>query len=449
MQKTQDYDADVLVIGAGVAGLAAARDLVSHGVSVIVLEAQDRIGGRILTQRIGEETIELGAEFVHGRPPQLLALIEEAGLELVERSGSFIRIRDGVLVVDENGKDNDQSQECGRVDADPSTLLEQLEDRSGPDVSFAEFLEQKPLSEEDRDAVIGYVEGFNAADYCVASVAALGLQQKAEDAIEGDRIFHVAGGYDQVPAFLAARVEADGGRIRLATRVHRLEWQPGSTAALTSQGAFTARRAIITVPLGVLQSGGIEFQPPLPQPIRAILTSDGPIRMGDANRFTLLFRERFWRDLPPQPALSELSFLLTPGAVPAVWWTPHPEQSNALTGWVGGPRASTLASLSTEALVGRACEALATLFQLDAAYVRSLLIGCHTHNWLADPNSLGTYSYIAKDGLDAPARLQEPLAYTLYFAGEHTTIDGHWGTVHAALSTGLAAAAKVISTTSD
>ena len=371
-------------------------------------------------------------------------------MKLVERSGSFVRYRDNALVTDDDDGDGQGRYEKSDAD-DPLRLMEELEDRYGPDLSFAEFLDQKQcdqkrLSAERREAVIGYVEGFNAADYRVASVAALGLQQKAEDAIEGDRLFHISGGYDQIPAFLGARFEAQGGRIRLATRVHRLEWQAGSVVAHASQGIFTGRRAIITVPLGVLQRSAIEFVPPLPRPIQAILTPTGPIRMGDAHRFTLIFRERFWKDLPPQPALGELSFLIAPEIVPGVWWTPHPEQSNALTGWVGGPRAPKLAGLSEDSLGARACETLAELFHLNVAFIKGLLIGCYTYNWLDDPNSLGAYSYIAKDGLDAPGRLAEPIADALYFAGEHTTTDGHWGTVHAALSSGLRAATQILAT---
>src|SRR6201985_3084567 len=88
---------DVVVVGAGMAGLTAARTLAEGGLKVLVVEAQDRIGGRIWTRRVGDETIELGAEFIHGRPPELWALIEEAGLETYERGGSQVCFEDGAL----------------------------------------------------------------------------------------------------------------------------------------------------------------------------------------------------------------------------------------------------------------------------------------------------------------------------------------------------------------
>src|ERR1700722_14320186 len=88
---------DVVVIGAGMAGLTAARALAEAGMKVLVIEAQERIGGRIWTQHVGDEAIELGAEFIHGRPSELWALIDEAGLEAYERDGAQVCFEDGVL----------------------------------------------------------------------------------------------------------------------------------------------------------------------------------------------------------------------------------------------------------------------------------------------------------------------------------------------------------------
>ena len=414
------------------AGLSAARSLAATGIRVLVLEARARIGGRILTQRVGGEVVELGAEFVHGCPPELIALIEEAGLRPIERTGSVVHSRDGVLV-DEDEDDAD----------DPFTLLEQMVDRSGNDLSFAEFLDEKQVPAEQRVPAIQFVEGFNAADHRVISANALGIQQRAEDAIEGDRSFHVEGGYDQLPEFLAKELEEHGGELRLDARVEHIAWEPGRVVARTNQGSFSAQRVLVALPLGVLQRGALRFEPPLPPEVCEALAIDGPIRMGAALRFTMIFRERFWENLMPQPAMSELSFLIGSATLPSVWWTPHPEASNSLTGWVGGPKAAQLEGLSAEALAQAGCEALAEILHVESSSIRSLVMGCFTHNWSADPHSLGAYSYIAKGGLGAPGVLAAPLADTLYFAGEHTATDGHWGTVHAALASGLRAASQI------
>ena len=149
---------DVVVVGAGMAGLTAARTLAEAGLKVLVVEAQDRIGGRIWTRHVGDEAIELGAEFIHGRPPELWALIEEAGLETYERGGAQVCFEDGAL--------NDCSGEMEEV-FEP---LEKLEDFDGPDMSFAEYLDREQMPTEERGRIIGYVEGFNAADHREVSV---------------------------------------------------------------------------------------------------------------------------------------------------------------------------------------------------------------------------------------------------------------------------------------
>jgi len=431
-QRSSNDSIDILVLGAGMAGLTAARALAGAGQRVLVLEARNRVGGRIWTERIGDAVIELGAEFVHGCPPELLALIEEAGLTLAERDGAMVRYEDGRLRADDEG-------EREAVFAP----LEELEEFAGPDVSFAEFLAHRPVSEEVRTALTRYVEGYNAADAQRISAASLGVQQEAEESIEGYRAFHVVGGYDQVPQYLAQRIEAMGGALRADTRVERVVWRPGHVEVQTNQGSFTAKRAIVTLPLGVLQSGRVVFEP-APAEVLALAER---LCMGEASRITLHFRERIWSTLAPQPAMAELSFLFTQEEVPSVWWTTHPMPSTTLTGWAGGPRSKALRGHSAEELGELACAQLARVFQLDAAYLREQLLGCSTHHWSADEYALGAYSYIGAGGLDAPQRMSEPVAETLYFAGEHTDTSGQWGTVHAAMRSGLRAAQQVLAAT--
>ncbi len=421
---------DVLIIGAGMAGLTAARTLADAGRRVLILEAQHRIGGRILTQRIGDETLELGAEFIHGHPPELWALIQEAGLTARERGGAQIWFHNGAL--------GDSGSEVSHA----FQSLEDLKDFNGPDLSFAEYLDHKQPSPEERTALIGYVEGFNAADHRQISAAALGVQQKAEDAIDSDRLYHLVGGYDQLPQYLADRIAESGGSLRLDEPVREIHWQPGHVEALTLNGSFTARQAILAVPLGVLQNNRILITP---RP-DSTLAAGSNLRMGNARRFTLLFRERFWASLCPQPALAELSFLFAFDQMPPVWWTPHPESSNSITGWIGGPRSAALeaAALDSNTLGREACATLARIFGIPADRVQQQLLGCYTHDWQNDPFALGAYSYVATGGLDASRQMSTPVADTLYFAGEHTDLTGQWGTVHAAIRSGLRAAAQIL-----
>jgi monoamine oxidase len=308
-------------------------------------------------------------------------------------------------------------------------------------VSFAQYLDRLEIPAEERGRAVGYVEGFNAADHREASAAALGAQQKAEDASEGDRLYRLRGGYDQLPTYLARRIEALGGRILTSAPVSEIRWKPGQAQVATSAGSFGAKCVVVTLPLGVLQAGTVEISP---RP-DSILEAAGRLRMGQVRRFTLLFRDPFWKRLKPQPALDELSFLFAFSEMPPVWWTPHPEASHTITGWVGGPRSAALAHMDEEELGRHACTTLARIFALEEEHLRGLLLGCHTHDWQRDPLFKGAYSYVATGGLDASGKMSEPVAETLFFAGEHTDTTGHWGTVHAAMRSGLRAADQILS----
>jgi monoamine oxidase len=427
MRMTSEEN-DVVVVGAGMAGLTAARALAEASVRVLVLEAQERVGGRVLTQHVEGEAIELGAEFIHGRPPELWALIDEAGLETYERGGSHVCFEDDELASCAGGMD------------DVFEPLEKLEHFDGPDITFAEYLDREKIPEEERGRLIGYVEGFNAADYRVISAASLGAQQKAEDASDGDRIYRLRGGYDQLPAYLERRIAEYGGRVLTGEPVKEIRWKAGRIEVATDATTFHAKKAVVTLPVAVLQGGSVAISP---EPA-LVLNAASRLRMGQVCRFTLIFREQFWKTLPPHPELSEMSFLYSFSEMPPVWWTPHPEASNSITGWVGGPRSKALARMGTEELGLHACAALARIFGLEQNHVHALLLGCYTHDWQHDAFSGGAYSYVAAGGLDASRQMTEPVAKTLYFAGEHTDITGHWGTVHAAMRSGLRAAAQIL-----
>lgn len=429
MHKDKADSFDVLVIGAGMAGLTAARSLVEAGLHVLLLEAQNRIGGRILTQHLHGEALERGAEFIHGRPPELWALIAEAGLDTYEREGSQICFENGSLA------------ECGDDRSGTFEFLDSLKSFAGTDLSIAAYLDREKIPDEARRSAIGFIEGFNAADHRQASVAALGYQQQAEDAIDGDRTFRLRGGYDQLPAYLATRFTKGGGTLRLDSPVHEIRWKRGEVEAFTGGDIVRVRRPVITLPLGVLLSEKVSF---IPSPAD-VFAAAAKLRMGTARRFTLLFRERFWASLDPQPGMEALSFLFAEKEMPPVWWTPHPEASNTITGWVGGPRSAAFSGVSSGKLAQSACAALARILTLDDTFIQSMLLACETHDWQLDPYTLGAYSYVGVNGLEAPGKMGIPVDDTLYFAGEHTDTTGHWGTVHAAMRSGLRAAEQILS----
>ena len=419
----------ILVVGAGMAGLTAARLLAEAGRQVLVLEARDRVGGRIRTLRDRGEVLELGAEFIHGHPPELWELIHEAGLETYALDGKVVCHRQGKLT------------KCAEP-GDIFRFLHGLEKWKGSDLAFADYPPLAKLSPEKREEVVNYVQSFNAADYRRIGVHALAVQQHAEEEIGSDQLFRVHEGYDRVPEFLAKKVREAGGRIELARPVEKIEWERGRVSVLARDGGelaqYSAESAVIALPLGVLQQLGVLFDP-IPDTLHAA----NQLAMGPVRRFTLLFRQRWWATLD-QVKLPKLSFLFAHDAMPPVWWTAHPWETPTLTGWIGGPRSAAFDQFTREQVGDAACRQLAEIFALPLPMLRSQLICCATHDWQTDPLTCGAYSYVPAGALDAVLKMATPVQQTLYFAGEHTDITGHWGTVHAAMRSGIRAASQML-----
>jgi monoamine oxidase len=154
----------------------------------------------------------------------------------------------------------------------------------------------------------------------------------------------------------------------------------------------------------------------------------------------LVFKQKFWEP--------RLSFVFAPGESPPTWWTPAPHEAPVLTAWAGGPKAELLLKLITEgdasALRDQCLSTLAKIFALPLRDIREMLSSWHMHNWQSDECARGGYSYVPVGALDAPEKMRVPVEQTLYFAGEHTDVAGHWGTVHAALASGSGAAEHII-----
>ena len=163
------------------------------------------------------------------------------------------------------------------------------------------------------------------------------------------------------------------------------------------------------------------------------------MRMGRVCRFTMIFKRRLWDE--------QTSFLLAREGVPGVWWTARPHEEKSLTGWAGGPQADTLLGLNDAALRERAIIAAAAALGVEEREVREELLGFHRYDWSADERFRGAYSWVPVGGLAASAEMSEPVGGVLYFAGEHTDTTGHWGTVHAALGSGLRAARQLLEET--
>lgn len=447
---------EVVVIGAGAAGLVAARALAAQGRSVAILEARDRTGGRIYTLHPsdGGLPVELGAEFVHGMPRETFAIARAAGLTLCELGGErYISVGGQPHGVDGDGSADEDAEEG----EDMGAVLRAVRAWNGPDIPFQTFLDEHYSGErwtEARRATSGYVEGFDAADTTRVSVRWLAQTEAAAEAIEGDRQFRVLGGYDHILAWLRTGLEPARTALRLNTVAHEIRWSRGAVEVAvrsllgTPLESITARACVVTLPLGVLTAppdtpGAVRFAPDIPEKWKVL----AGIAMGQVVKVLLRFREPFWEAAGTAetqlPALPKLSFLLSDDPVMPTWWTSYPLLAPVLTGWVGGPRAARLAGQPDAAIVEQAVEALARALGLRRGMVEARLESWMVHNWSADPFARGAYSYVCVGGVDAPAALGAPVEDTLFFAGEATNDAGHTGTVHGALATGLRAAREV------
>jgi monoamine oxidase len=472
---------DVLILGAGVAGLSTAIELAREGLRVEIIEARDRIGGRVFTQHDPtlNHPIELGAEFVHGMPPEIWLPAQQHHLKMIEVDGDLRCSLGGKL------------QPCNFfVQADK--ILAAMNDRD-PDESFLDFLARRFPGDDHADAkpwATGYVSGFNAADPAEVSVHWLVRSRNAEEQIQGDRAFRIAGGYQKLIDILAAELATLKLPIHLNTVVSRIQWSKQSVQVKTSGNrmrstspvapgalhrrlerpsadkpaehssatrSFAASRVLITLPLGVLESGCIRFTPDLPADKQSALDK---LAMGKVVRVTLCFRERFWAGktrglrefLSPHETecakknLSNLSFLFSRDPAFPTWWTQMPEHLPIITGWAPAHSAEPLAGLSGARIVDKALDSLGSLLGSKKSLLRSRLNTAYFHDWDSDPFSGGAYSYVKVGGEGCQKTLSAPIDNTLFFAGEATDTTGHNGTVHGAIASGLRAAKEILAT---
>ena len=443
-------EVDVIIIGAGAAGLSAARELSAAGRDAVVLEARERIGGRINTH-FDVWPIELGAEFVHGKPPETLTIVERAQLKLQTIPNMHWHLHDGVLT------------KSGEFWSKVEAVMEQMRDYEGPDQSFEEFLDEYKRENkiEDIESIATlYVEGFHAAHAGRISVHGLNKTNKAAAEIDDEKQFRVENGYHQIAKVLHDEAVAGGAMFYLNTIVEEVNWKRNEVEVVTTTGQqFKARCLLVTLPLSLLQSPAqvtsqeeglapaLRFTPPLTEHQRAA----DKLAMGHVVKVVLRFREPLWEDLTvrgedDRPAsLKDLTFLHAPSETLPTWWTQFPVSAPILAGWAGGTRAEKLLNASDDALLDHSLQSLTHLFATTKGFLEGLLEDFYTHNWQKDPFAAGAYSYIPVGGVDAQAQLVRPLDDTLFFAGEATNTEGHHGTVHGAIASGFRAAREILS----
>lgn len=423
---------DVVVIGAGVAGLAAASALGRHGLDVMLLEARPRLGGRVYTSRPkgAAGPLELGAEFIHEGNDAFWRLLRRhrIGTHRVSRAHWFF--------------DGDALRRLDDIAGRIENVTGRIQPRRMAGWSFAEFLEEMggALPRRNRTLAQDFVEGFQAAP----------ADEMSAVAVEGETLdpavqFSVTAGYGRLVAALSRELRDRRVRMRLETVVRRIKWRAGHVDVSAGNFLCSARAALITLPLGLLQAGrtqrgAVTFEPRLRARDRLVRG----MQVGHVVRVTFRFDARAWRALLPAELRRDRGgFGFIHSRIPGVptWWALSSRPM--VTGWAGGPAGRSLARRSDAEIRKLALRSLGRILGCSTVALQRAMRGCELHNWSRDPFSRGAYSFIAAGRDDASGKLGQPVRRTLFFAGEATADGAEIGTVHGAFSSGLRAADDV------
>jgi len=414
---------EILILGAGLAGLAAAERLSQAGRPVAILEARHRIGGRVWTRyRPGiHHPIELGAEWIDS-DGQVRRLLEMRGFRVEKAQGHhYLRGPDGL-------KKHDRVY--------PGTILRELERLRGKDRSVRQALAACSV---DSLALVRYIEGFHAANPDTLSLRWFLEVEKNQSASASP--YRTPDGAGRTADALAARFSGNCA-LHLETVIRAVRWKRGRVIVEadtpTGPAAFDAGAAIVTLPLPVLAA--MRFTPALTSKRKAI----EKLAMGHVLKVVLVFRENFWRDIAP---LDDMLFLHDETQPFPTWWSMRPAEAPLLTGWAAGPVADRLAGTRLSGLLDTAVNSLAGALGVPRSRVEEQLVSGHLHDWRRDPWALGSYTNVLVGGIDAWKTLAEPLAGTLFFAGEATCGKGMNATMEGAIESGWRAANEVLSAT--
>lgn len=413
----------VIVIGAGAAGLAAAERLVGAGVSVTVLEASDRAGGRVRhLEGFADFDIELGAEEVHGLENCLVPLVEASGAELIHHETAHDYIRyDGKLISLEEARAGEDLREAFDFVANVSHF-------SGPAWTVEQCIVARHLPGHAwhyLDSRLGVEHGTTLDRLGMRGFA--GYERNWQLREEN---YTVRQPYGRLLDPLREKVR---DQIRFGAIVARIEWGgPRAVVRLAGGEELLTDAVIYTGSVAMLRDAPPEFSPELPAEKRDAIVNIG---MDGGMKIVLKFRRRFWPE--------DMYFLHSDTFLPQ-FWTPgrgRGGRAQVLTAFVSGTRADFLRQLEVD-LVEFALGELDRIFGDRIA--SDAFADAYVADWTTEPFVRGLYSFpLASTEPRHREILAAPLGGKLFFAGEATDLEGHSGTVHGAIESGRRAAGEV------
>jgi monoamine oxidase len=419
--------ADTIVIGAGAAGLAAARELARAGRQVVVLEARDRVGGRAFTdESFASHPVELGAEFIHGENVATWDWVREFDApttgkahdyEMWAHTGAQLLDREAFYLL------------AGDLLSREQELVRRWRDESFPEASVASALDRwaeffaEPLPPEARRMLDGMIASTLASD-----PRDVGMLAGRSATYEGDgrfRHWRLLRGYSNL-----VRSAAAGLDVRLGQVVRRVDWDENSVNVTTQDATYRARQAVVALPLGVLQSGDIEFDPALPAAKRDAIAR---INVGSIGKVVLKFDATCW---PPNH-----TFIWTHGDT-QLWWRPgqgHENEEPVITAFFGGDASRRFGAMPPDEAARAAVDDLGAI---TGKRLHDRLVDHRVLVWSTEEYTKMGYSSLPPGGEGLREALAAPVG-ALRFAGEATN-PVRPATVHGAIESGWRAATEVL-----
>lgn len=427
MPTETSTNADVLVLGAGIAGLAAARTLTEKGRNVIILEARNRIGGRMWTDSSLGPPLDLGASWIHGvNENPITKLAKEFGIKTLPTDD------ENAIEFSADGRElpDDEFERMEALFEDVYEEVAEMQNSTEEDISlqvaFDQVIAERGLSAADLRRLNYYIHLVTALEYGAdPKDLSLWWWDQDEEFGGGEVIF--PGGYNQITDGLA-----NGLDIRLRTVVNTVRYGVDGVEVETSAGVFVADKAVVTLPLGVLKQASVKFEPPLPESKQAAIDR---LAMGVLNKVYLKFPEAFWGE-----DVETISYVGEELGEWCDWLSFMPLTGEpVLMAFHGGDKGFAIEELSDGEIVSGAMQTLRVMFGNNIPEPEGVLIT----RWGKDPFSFGAYSHIppnaSGDDYDA---LAEPVDEVLFFAGEATSQE-YPSTVHGAYLSGVRAAEEM------